>query len=146
MSMGLSSTSSSLVVPPLLQQESLILVFVALGLGIIGMGFGRIKSKDSFQLHRWIMTGAVALNLIAILVVMIPSLIFFYINPTATISSSFSILQIIHAVVGFPAFTLALIFAFNDLPRPTKKWMIITAVLWLTSIALGAVVYFTMPN
>ena len=122
------------------------LIFVALGLGIIGMAFGRIKNKDSFQLHRWIMTGAVALNFIAIIVVMFPSLVFFYIDPNVTITSQFSILQIIHAMVGFPAFTMAMIFAFNDLPRKTKKWMVLTAVLWLTSIALGAVVYFTMPN
>lgn len=92
------------------------------------------------------MTGAVALNLIAILVVMLPSLVFFYINIDADIFSSFSILQIIHSIVGFPAFASALIFAFNDLPKNTKKWMIVTAILWLTSIALGAVVYYTMPN
>ncbi len=142
----MGTTSASMVVPPLLQQESLILVFVALGLGIIGMGFGRIKNKDFFQMHRWIMTGAIALNFIAILVVMLPSLVFFYIAPNVTAASPFSILQIIHAVVGFPAFTMAMIFSFNDLPKQTKKWMIITAILWLTSIALGAVVYFTMPN
>lgn len=113
--------STSLVVPPLLQQESLMLIFVALGLGIVGMAFGRIKNKDSFQLHRWIMTGAVALNLIAILVVMLPSLFFFYTNyPYANISSPFSILQIIHSAVGFPAFTMALTFAFNDF-KTNKK-------------------------
>ena len=142
----MGATSASMVIPPLLEQESLMLVFVALGLGIIGMAFGKIKNKDSFQMHRWIMTGAVGLNLIAILVVMLPSLVFFYINPSVNASSNFSVLQIVHSVVGFPAFTAALIFAFNDLPKKTRKWMIITAVLWLTSIALGAVVYFTMPN
>ena len=92
------------------------------------------------------MTGAVTLNLIAILVVMFPSLIFFYIDPNVSFSSPFSILQIVHTAIGFPAFTLALIFVFNDLPTKTRKWMIITAALWFTSIALGAVVYFTMPN
>jgi len=146
MSMNIGGGITNLVVPPLLEQESLMLIFVALGLGIVGMAFGRIKNKDSFQMHRWIMTGAVALNLIAILVVMLPSLVFFYINPDMNTSSSFSILQIVHSIVGFPAFTMALIFAFNDLPKQTKKWMITTAILWFTSIALGAIVYFTMPN
>jgi uncharacterized membrane protein YozB (DUF420 family) len=144
--MNIGGGITNLVVPPLLEQESLMLIFVALGLGIVGMAFGRIKNKDSFQMHRWIMTGAVALNLIAILVVMLPSLVFFYINPDMNTSSSFSILQIVHSIVGFPAFTMALIFAFNDLPKQTKKWMITTAILWFTSIALGAIVYFTMPN
>jgi len=143
LSMG---SGANLVVPPLLQQESLVLVFVALGLGIMGFAFGKIKNKDSFQLHRWIMTGAVGLTLIAALVVMLPSLVFFYINPNMNTTSAFSITQILHGIIGFPAMALALIFAFNDLPKNTKKWMIITAILWLTSIALGAVVYFTMPN
>ena len=143
MSMG---SGANLVVPPLLQQESLVLVFVALGLGIMGFAFGKIKNKDSFLLHRWIMTGAVGLTLIAALVVMLPSLVFFYINPNMNTTSAFSITQILHGVIGFPAMALALIFAFNDLPKNTKKWMTITAILWLTSIALGAVVYFTMPN
>ncbi|MGD0644755.1 MAG: DUF420 domain-containing protein [Candidatus Bathyarchaeia archaeon] len=140
------SMSMTISIPALLQQESLTLVFVALGLGIIGMAFGKIKNKDSLQLHRWIMTGAVALNLISIFVVMFPSLVIFYINPSVNTSSSFSILQVIHSVVGFPAVTMALIFAFNDLPKNTKKWMVATAILWVTSIALGAIVYFTMPN
>jgi uncharacterized membrane protein YozB (DUF420 family) len=137
---------TSMVVPPLLEQESLMLIFVALGIGIVGMAFGRIKNKDSFQMHRWIMTGAVTLNLIAIIVVMLPSLVFYYIDPDVTVTSTFSILQIIHGIIGLPAFVSALIFAFNDLPKNTKKWMTITAILWVTSIALGAIVYFTMPN
>ena len=144
--MSMGGSTAVMVVSPLLEQESLMLIFVALGIGIVGMAFGRIRNKDSLQMHRWIMTGAVSLNLIAILVVMLPSLVFFYINPNMDPSSSFSILQIVHSIIGFPAFTLALIFAFNDLPTKTKKWMIITAILWFTSIALGGVVYFIMPN
>ena len=140
------STNTNLVIPPLLAQESLMLIFVALGLGIIGFAFGKIKNKDSFQLHRWIMTGAVGLTLIGIMVVMLPSLVFVYINPNMNVTSTFSIIQIVHSIIGFPAMALTLIFAFNDLPKNTKKWMVITAILWLTSIALGAVVYFTMPN
>jgi len=135
-----------MIIPPLLEQESLMLVFVALGIGIMGVAFGRIRSKDSFQMHRWIMTGAIGLNLISILVVMFPSLVFFYINPNVNATSAFSVLQIVHGIIGFPAMTLTLMFVFNDLPKNTKKWMVATAVLWLTSIALGAIVYFTMPN
>ena len=138
--------SISISISPLLQQESLTLVFVALGIGIIGMAFGRLRSKDSLQLHRWIMSGAVALNLVSIFVVMFPSLYIFYTTPGVDAISSFSILQLVHAAVGFPATTMALTFVFNDLPKNTKKWMIATAFLWVTSIALGAIVYFTMPS
>jgi len=134
------------VIPPLLEQESLTLVFVGLGIAIIGMAFGKIKNKDSLQLHRWIMTGAVSLNMIAIGVVMIPSLYLFYSNANNSLTSSFSIIQIIHVVAGFPAGMLALLFVFNDLPQPAKRWMRLTAALWILSVALGAIVYFTMPS
>jgi len=129
-----------------LQQESLTLMFVALGLAIIGVGYARIKTKESFLLHRWIMSGAVFLNLISIGVVMLPSLFIYYINPSDAVTSPFSTLQITHVVIGFPAVVLSLMYVFNDLPQPTKKWMQITAALWILSIALGAIVYYTMPN
>jgi uncharacterized membrane protein YozB (DUF420 family) len=145
--MSMNTTPSSpITLSPLLQQESMTLIFVALGLGIIGMAFGRIKTKESFQLHRWIMMGAVTLNLVAISVVMLPSIFIYYINPNVSALSSFSVLQIIHSIIGFPAVTMAINFAFNDLPQQSRKWMRITAVLWVTSIALGAIVYFTMPH
>jgi uncharacterized membrane protein YozB (DUF420 family) len=131
---------------PLLEQESLTLVFVALGIGIIGMAYGRIKTKDTLKMHRWAMTGAIALNLVSIFVVMFPSLFAFYTDPSMDAFSSFSMLQVLHGIVGFPAVAMGLIFAFNDLPVNTKKWMVATAVLWVTSIFIGAIVYFTMPN
>ena len=129
-----------------LEQESLTMMFVALGLGIIGMAYGKIRTKDSLQFHRWIMTGAVLLNLISIFLVMLPSLYIFYIDPSANVASSFSILQIAHSVIGVPTTTMTLLFVFNDLPQPTQKWMQLTAFLWILSIALGAVVYYTMPS
>ncbi len=92
------------------------------------------------------MTGASLLNLVGVFVVMLPSGFNFYINPNVNMLSSFSFLQILHGIVGFPAITMAMIFAFSDLPKQTKKWMRVVAVLWVTSIVLGGLVYFTMPN
>ena len=127
-----------------LVQESIALMFVALGLAIIGMGYARIKTKESFQLHRWIMSGAIILSLISIFFVMFPSLYIYY-TGGYSVTSGFSVLQIIHSIEGLPAVVLSVMYLFNDLPHPTKKWMRITAVLWLISIALGAAVYYTMP-
>ncbi len=129
-----------------LVQESISLMFVALGLAILGIGYGRLKTKEALQLHRWVMSGAVILNLISIFLVMVPSLFLYYIDLSNSVSSGFSILQIVHSVEGIPAVILSVMYLFNDLPQPTKKWMRITAVLWLTSIALGAAVYYTMPS
>ncbi len=129
-----------------LVQESIALMFVALGLGIIGMGYGRLKTKESLVLHRWVMSGAVVLNMISIFFVMFPSLWIYYTTLSNDVSSGFSILQMIHSAEGIPAVILSVMYLFNDLPQPTKKWMRITAVLWVVSIALGAAVYYTMPS
>jgi uncharacterized membrane protein YozB (DUF420 family) len=121
-------------------------MFVALGLAIIGFGYARLKAKEFLQLHRWVMSGAIILTLVSIFFVMFPSLYVYYITPSNIVSSPFSILQIIHSAIGVPPVTLTVMYLFNDLPQPTKKWMKITAILWLVSIALGAAVYYAMPS
>jgi len=146
MSMNMNPGPSFNYLNSFLEQESLTLMFVALGLVIIGIGYARIKTKESSLLHRWIMSGAVVLNIVSIFSVMVPSLFLYYINLDNDVSSSFSILQIAHGVIGLPAAILSLMYVFNDLPQPTKKWMRATAVLWILSAALGAVVYYTMPS
>ncbi len=144
--MSMNPTSGFNYLNSFLVQESIALMFVALGLAILGIGYGRLKTKEALQLHRWVMSGAIILNLISIFLVMIPSLFLYYINLSNSVSSGFSILQIVHSVEGIPAVILSVMYLFNDLPQPTKKWMRITAVLWITSIVLGAVVYYTMPS
>ena len=131
---------------PFLEQESLTLMFVALGLGILGMGYARLKSKESFQLHRWVMSSAIILNLISICLVMFPSIFNYYYNMNNSVVAPFSVLQIVHSVFGGPTVILSGMYILNDLPVNTKKWMRITAFLWIASIVFGAMVYYTMPS
>ena len=144
MSMNMGSTFNYM--NNFLVQESIALMFVALGLTILGIGYARIKNKESLQLHRWVMRGAVILTMIAIFFVMFPSLFIYYTTLSNSVLSGFSILQLVHSAEGVPAVILSVMYLFNDLPQPTKKWMKITAILWIVSIALGAVVYYTMPS
>jgi uncharacterized membrane protein YozB (DUF420 family) len=144
--MSMNPSTSAGYLNSFLVQESISLMFVALGLAIIGVGYARLKSKESLQLHRWIMGGATVLTLVSIFFVMIPSIYIYYIAPTVSFFSSFSILQIIHSAVGVPPVILTVMYLFKDLPQPTKKWMRITVFLWFVSIALGAIVYYTMPS
>jgi uncharacterized membrane protein YozB (DUF420 family) len=144
MSMNIGSTFNYM--NSFLVQESITLMFVALGLAIIGLGYARLKSKEFLQLHRWVMSGAIILTLVSIFFVMLPSFYIYYITPSNNAASSFSILQIVHSALGVPPVTLTVMYLFNDLPQPTKKWMKITAILWIMSIVLGAVVYYTMPS
>jgi len=143
MNMG-SAGSSFTYMNSYLTTISISLMMVALGLAFMGIGYARLRTKESLQLHRWMMSGAVILSLISIFFIMVPSLWIYY-TGGYSLTSGFSILQIIHSVEGVPAVTLSLMYLFNDLPQPTRKWMRITAILWLTSIALGAAVYYTMP-
>ena len=144
--MSMSAGSTINYLNSFLVQESISLMFVALGLVILGIGYARLRSKESLQLHRWVMGGASVLTLVSIFFVMFPALIIYYIAPNISFFSSFSILQIIHSAIGVPPVILTVMYLFNDLPKPTKKWMKITAILWVVSIALGAVVYYTMPS
>jgi uncharacterized membrane protein YozB (DUF420 family) len=38
----------------------------------------------------------------------------------------------------------ALIYVFGDLPTQVKKWMRVTAVLWVATLALGVVMFLQM--
>ena len=144
--MSMSAGSTINYLNSFLVQESISLMFVALGLAILGIGYARLRSKESLQLHRWVMGGATVLTLVSIFFVMFPALVIYYIAPSVSFFSSFSILQIMHSAIGVPPVILTVMYLFNDLPTPTKKWMKITAILWIVSIALGAVVYYTMPS
>ena len=123
---------------------SISLMMVALGIALCGTGFARLKTPESFKVHRWMMSVAVILSLISIFFIMFPSLYIYY-TGGYSVASGFSILQIIHSVVGVPAVVLTVLYLFNDLPQPTRKWMRMTAALWIVSVALGVAVYYTMP-
>ncbi len=137
-------TSSFTYMNNYLTTISISLMLVALGIAISGIGFARLRTMEGQKVHRWMMSGGVILSLISISLVMFPSLFMYYLGGYS-ITSGFSILQIIHSVEGAPAVALSLMYLFNDLPTHTRKWMRITAVLWITSVALGVAVYWTMP-
>ena len=68
--------------PVALSQLTLTVMLVALGIVLMGIGFGHLsKTKLSLLQHRWILTAAVALTLGAIFLVMVPAAFRFYIDP-----------------------------------------------------------------
>ena len=99
-----------------LVQESMSLMFVALGLAIIGFGYARLKTKESLQLHRWIMSGATILTIISIAFVMVPSLYLYYAVPNTDLFSNFSLLQLVHSIEGIPTLVLSGLYLINRLP------------------------------
>jgi uncharacterized membrane protein YozB (DUF420 family) len=119
-------------------------MFVVLGMTLIGISLGSVtKTKEKLQ-HRWVLSAAIALTLGAVLLVMVPSAFTFYIDPDVEFLYALSYTTIIHGILGVLAVTSGLIYAFGDRPQNVRKWMRITAVLWLADLGLGVLLFF--PN
>jgi hypothetical protein len=131
--------------PVEVSQATLAVMFVVFAIFIMGIGFGRIsKTQTSLRQHRWMLTCAVVLSVIAIFTVMIPAAFRFYIDPDLQFFEALSISTLVHAAVGCVAVVSALIYVFGDLPVKVKKWMRITAVLWVATLALGVLQFLQM--
>jgi uncharacterized membrane protein YozB (DUF420 family) len=131
--------------PPAVSQATLTLMFVVLGIIVIGIGFGRLtKTKESLLQHRWALSAAIVLALAAIFFVMLPSAFRYYVDPDVEFFSALSYTTIIHGIIGVPAVVTGLIYAFGDLPKNVKKWMRITAVLWIADMAVGVFLFLLM--
>jgi uncharacterized membrane protein YozB (DUF420 family) len=120
---------------------------VVLGIILVGMGFGYVeKSRENLMQHRWILSTAVGLALVAIFLIMLPTLVRYYGDSDVEFFTSLSYVTIIHSVVGAPAIITAVYYAFGIVPKNSKKWMRWTAALWITSIGLGTFMFLQMLN
>jgi uncharacterized membrane protein YozB (DUF420 family) len=120
-------------------------MFVVLSIFLFGLGYGLlIKSKDRLKLHRWSMSMGAILASVSIFLVMLPTLYNFLIDPNLELISSLSIFTLIHAIIGVPAITIGLIYAFGDLPQKTRSWMRWAAVFWVASLAFGILLFLEM--
>ena len=133
--------------PPVLSQTVLTLMFVVLGIILVGIGFGYTnKNKESLQQHRWMLTTALILTIIPVLLVMIPTMYRFYVDPDVMVFSSMSITQVIHAAFSIPALATAIMFASGKLPVNVKKSMRWAAFFWVASMVLGVLLFLQMMD
>ena len=131
---------------PIISQTVLTLVMVSIGIASVGFGYGYLtKNKEGLLQHRWMLSSAVALLLAAIFFGMLPSLIRYYGDTDVEFFSALSGVTILHAIVGAPAIIIATYYAFGVLPKKEiKKRMRWTAVLWVTSVAIGIFLFLQM--
>ena len=129
---------------PIISETVLMLMLVALGLSLVGIGFGRVKSKEGLMQHRWTMSAAVIINLVAVVLVMLPTFFSYYTDPDVMVFSSLSLTTIIHGITGVPAVLTGLVYAFGKLPEKPKSWMRATAFLWIANIVIGLVLFLQM--
>ncbi len=132
---------------PVTSQTVLTLMFVVLGILIVGIGFGYIgKNKETLMQHRWTLTAVLILTLAPTLLVMIPTMYRFYTDPDVMVFSSISITQMVHATVSIPALGTAIIYAFGKLPVNVKRSMRWSAALWIASIVFGVLLFLQMMD
>jgi uncharacterized membrane protein YozB (DUF420 family) len=134
--------------PLAVSQTVLSVMFVTLGVVLVGIGFGYLtKSKESLLEHRWVLSTAVVVGLVAIFFGMFPAFINYYGDPDVEFFSALSGVTLIHAIIGAPAIITATYYAFGILPKDNlKKWMRWTAGLWLASIAIGFFLFLQMQG
>ncbi len=132
---------------PVVSQTVLTLMFVVLGVILVGIGFGYAsKSKESIMQHRWTLTTALILTLFPLLFVMVPTMYRFYVDPDVMVFSSISLTQIVHTAVAVPALASAIMFATGRLPASVKKSMRWAAVFWVASLVLGVLLFLQMMD
>lgn len=131
-------------VSPYISETGLMLLLVALGLSLAGIGFGRIKSKESLTYHRWYMSSAIIISLVAVGLVMLPTFFRYYSDPDVMLFSSLSLTTIVHGITGAPAVLTGLLYAFGRLPNKVKTWMRMTAIVWIANTAIGVVLFLQM--
>jgi hypothetical protein len=134
--------------PPVISQTVISVMFVSLGILLLGIGFGYLtKSKESLLQHRWILSSAVALTLGAIFFGMLPSFVRYYSDSDVEFYSSLSAVTILHSAVSIPAIIIAASYVFGILPKKNlKNWMRLTAGLWIASMTIGVLLFLQMFN
>jgi uncharacterized membrane protein YozB (DUF420 family) len=134
--------------PPVVSQTVMSIMLVSLGVLLVGIGFGYLtKSRENLLQHRWALSAAVALTLGAIFFGMLPSLIRYYTDPDVEFYSSLSAVTIIHTIIAVPATTTAVFYLFGILPKKNlRKWMRLSAALWIASFIIGLILFLQMFN
>ena len=131
---------------PIVSQTVTSAMFVSLGIFLVGMGFGYVsKNEESLLQHRWILSSAIALTLCAIFFGLLPSLIRYYGDTDVEFFTALSAITILHAVVSAPAIVIGTYYVFGVLPKNNlKKWMRLTAAVWIASFAIGVFLFLQM--
>lgn len=134
-------------IPLVVSQTALTLMFVVLGIIALGVGLGALlKTRENLLQHRWSMTVATIIALTVIFLVMLPAAYNFYVDPDLAVFSQLSVLTIFHGVLGAPAVVLAVMYAFGDLPKKTKRWMRWAIFFWTVSLILGVLLFLDMQD
>ncbi len=127
--------------PAALSQATLTLMFVVLGVLLIGIGFGFLaKNKESLLQHRWSMSVAIVMASAAIFLVMVPSAFKFYIDPDVEFFSTLSIMTIIILIASAKAIIIALYYQHLRYEGIRLAVLPLAAIVALAALAITAII------
>lgn len=131
----------------LVATSSLLIQLVVLVLLVTGYG---LKRQNKFRKHGFLMFTAVVLHVTTVLLIMVPSFSVIAFTPTG-LSLMIILLAVVHAIFGITTLTLGIwIVASWRLRKsiqycaPKKLVMRTTFVLWVITITIGIILYFSL--
>ena len=118
---------------------------VVLALLLVGFGF---KRRLRFRLHGFFMMAAVALHLMIIGVIMVPSFVAMILENPAILVGLFAPF---HAASGTATAILGVwivggwrLRQSTKFCAPKRKFMLVTFILWIVTLSLGVIFYFVL--
>jgi len=121
---------------PVSTDLNLILQIALLALLLTGFILGKRKTGSSLKLHGRLMTILVALNALAILLVMGPSLFTNFGAAVGEVSTFGFPLTLLHHSIGLIAEILGAVLAFRKFGN-VRRWMQTTFVFWFVALLFG---------
>ncbi len=121
---------------PVSSDLNLILQIALLALLLTGFIFGKRKTGSGLKLHGRLMTILVALNALAILLIMGPSLFTNFGAAVGEISTFGFPLTLLHHSIGLIAEILGAVLVFKKFGN-VRRWMQTTFVLWFVALLFG---------
>ena len=137
-----TSTTTTTIVPSTQIPPATVNMIVQIVLGAAIVAGAIFATKKRFNQHHILMVTATAVNGVSILLAMVPSTLNLIAQSTKTLGT-LTLLFIPHMVTGILTMSLA-IFIILKKPRKLKKWMRILFILWISSLALGTLIYITI--
>lgn len=131
----------------LVSTVTLVIQLVIFVLLIVGLG---LKRQKRFRQHGLLMVSCVALHMVSVIIIMVPSFAAISFTPTG-LPTIIVALSAIHTFFGLAALILGLwlsaAWRFRqslEYCMPKKRLMLVTFAVWLIAISLGTTLYFVL--
>lgn len=131
---------------PLTSDINLLLQAIIFVILIVGSEFVKEKPGAGRKKHKNLMTVAVALNIIPIILVMVPSFLSYFSGPLQALPIMGIVSTSVHAFFGAVSETLGIAFVLEKKPKNMRLWMRLTRWFWIITEILGVFLYLQVAG